>query len=280
MARNTSDTARSRALGAELRRLRDGTGLSVRAFADKVGLHYVAISRGETGKTPLSPEQVGIILGALGVNGGEQERLLDLARAAGDPTWVTPGIDRQLSALMDFERTAHTITDVSPLLIPGLLQTEGYARAILSVSGPTEGHIRDAVNRRMGRQSILTGRKPTHMVALIGESALRRPIGGYDVMAEQLKHLLKMGALDNVDVQAIPDSTDYDPSLAGPFVLYEFPVGEPVVHFEHHRSSMFLPDKRDVEDMRLAVERIGKVAMSSPATRELIAERINNLETT
>jgi transcriptional regulator with XRE-family HTH domain len=279
MARNTSDTARSRALGAELRRLREGTGLSVRAFADKVGLHYVAVSRGETGKTPPSPEQVGIILGNLGVNGDEQERILELARAAGDPTWVTPGIDRQLSALMDFELTAEKITDVSPLLIPGLLQTEGYARAILSAGATAEGQVRDAVNRRMGRQSILTGRS-THLVALIGEPALRRPIGGYDVMADQLAHLLKMGARGNVDVQVIPNSTEYDPSLSGAFVLYEFGAAAPIVHFEHHRSSMFLPDKRDVEDMRIAVELIGKAAMSPAATTELIADVINDLETT
>jgi hypothetical protein len=132
----------------------------------------------------------------------------------------------------------------------------------------------------MGRQRILTGKNAVHLVALIGEPALRRPIGGHDVMAEQLRHLLKMSDLDNVDVLAIPNSTGYDPSLAGAFVLFEFQNAPPIVHFEHHRSSMFLPDRRDVEDMLIAVERIGKAAMSPPATRELIADVINNMETT
>jgi hypothetical protein len=63
-------------------------------------------------------------------------------------------------------------------------------------------------------------------------------------------------------------------------VLFEFLHAAPIVHFDHHRSSMFLPDRRDVEDMLIAVERIGKAAMSSPATRELIADVINNMETT
>lgn len=282
MARNTTDTAASRALGAELRRLREGTGLSIRAFATKVGIHYVAIGRGETGKNPPSPEQVGVILGALGVMGLEQERLLEMARVAGDPTWVTPGINRQLSALMDFERTSSKITDVSPLLISGLLQTEGYARAILGAGNQTEGQVRDAVNRRLGRQAILTGPRAVHLVALIGEDVLRRPLGGPAVMVEQLTHLAAMGERDTIDVLAVPNSAEYDPSLAGPFVLYEFGGGAaPIVHFEHHRSSMFLPDRRDVEDMQSAVERIQKAAMSPAATAELIADAISrNMETT
>jgi transcriptional regulator with XRE-family HTH domain len=280
MARNTSGTASSRALGAELRRLRDSTGLSVRKFAERVGINYVAISKAETGRTPPSLGQVGVILGNLGVVGLEQERLLEMTRAAGDPTWVTPGIDHQLSALMDFEQDADKITGVSPLLIPGLLQIAPYARAINSDGRSTEGQIRDAVNRRMGRQQILTGKNAAHLVALIGEPALRRPIGGHDVMVEQLRHLLKMSELDNVDVLAIPNSTEYDPSLAGAFVLFEFPHAAPIVHFEHHRSSMFLPDKRDVEDMLIAVRRIEEGAMSPATTTGLIAEIINGMETT
>jgi transcriptional regulator with XRE-family HTH domain len=277
MARNTSDTPRSRALGAELRRLRENrSNVSLREFAKAIGVSPTALSRWETGRTPPTSEQVGVFLGALGVVGDEQDRLLEDARAALDPTWVEPGVDRQLSALRDFEKTARTITDVSPLLIPGLLQTEDYARAVMVNLPP--GQIQRAVDARMGRQRILTRLKPVRLVALIGEPALTRPIGGDEVLSEQLRHLVKMAELDNVEIRALSTGAEYDPSLAGPFVLYEFEVAAPIVHFEHHRSSMFLPDKRDVEDMQTAAGRIEEAAMSSDTTKELIADIINRME--
>lgn len=281
MARNTSDTPRSRALGAELRRLRkERTTGSLREFAKQVGVTPTALSRWETGKVPPDSEQVGVLLGALGVVGDEQERLLEDARAALDPTWVAPGVDRQLSALLDFEKTATRIVDVSPLLIPGLIQTEDYAQAIMDDGTLAAGEMRSAVTMRMGRQQALTRATPVHLTALIGQPALRRPIGGWPVMLEQLRHLLKLNELPNVEIKALPDGTDYDPSLAGPFVLYEFALGAPIVHFEHHRSSMFLPDKKDVEDMRIAAGRITELAMSAEDTSELVADVINNKETT
>lgn len=253
--------------------------MSLREFAKQVGVTPTALSRWETGKAPPDPEQVGVLLGALGVVGDEQERLLDNARAALDPTWVAPGVDRQLSALLDFEKTATHIVDVSPLLIPGLIQTEDYARAIMDDGTLTPGEVQSAVTMRIGRQHILTRTNPLHLVALIGQPALRRPIGGWPVMIEQLRQLLKLNQLPNVEIKALPDGTDYDPSLAGPFVLYEFALGAPIVHFEHHRSSMFLPDKKDVEDMRVAAERITELALSSGNTSELIAELVNSEET-
>lgn len=278
MARNTSDTPRSRALGAELRRLREERSgcRSLREFAHKIGVPPTQLSRWETGKTPPTSEQVAVLLGAIGVVGEEQERILEDARAALDPTWVAPGVDHQLSALLDFEKTATTITDVSPLLIPGLLQIEDYARTVLS--NLTPGEIQSAVTMRMGRQKVLTKHKPARLVALIGEPALTRPIGGGEVLIQQLRYLQKMGDLDNIEVLALPSGHDYDPSLAGPFVLYEFALAAPIVHFEHHRSSMFLPDKRDVEDMRVAAGRIREKAMSPEDTAELIADVISRTE--
>lgn len=280
MARNTSDTPRARALGAELRRLRNQSGMSVRDFGKHVGLPYVRISRAETGRKPPTAEDVATILGALGVAGSERERLLDMARAALDPTWVAPGVDKQLQALIDFEADATTITDVAPLLVPGLLQTENYARAIMSDGVMTAGEIQAAVTTRLGRQNILLREKPIQFVALIGAPVLRHPFGGREVMAEQLRHIAKQAELPNVTVQAIPVSETWEPSLAGPFVLYEFPLAEPVVHVEHYRSSMFLPDKKDVEDMRKAADTIRERAMSPEETSGLITNVIDEMEYT
>jgi transcriptional regulator with XRE-family HTH domain len=280
MPRNTGDTSRSRALGAELRRLRerqrpDG---SLRSFADEIDVSATAISRWENGHKPPSTEDIGVVLGALGVRGDEREHFLEMARDALDPTWVAPGVDKQLTALIDFEASATTIVEVSPLLIPGLLQTADYARVIMDDGSMSAGQIQSAVTTRMGRQRILTQENPASMVALIGETVLRRPIGGPSVMAAQLRHIAKMAELDNVTVQAIPVGPSFNPSLAGPFTLHEFPVAPPIVHFEHHRSSMFLPDKRDIEDMQKAAQTIQETAMSPKDTSGLITNAIEEME--
>lgn len=249
--------------------------MSLRQFAASVGISPSALSNIENGRKPPSSEQVGVILGALGVVGAEQERLLEAARAALEP-WVEPGVNRQLSALRDFEETALRITDVSPLLIPGLLQTEDTAREVMSNLPPEQ--FRRALDARLARQRILTRDNPARLVALIGEPALTRPIGGTAVLRNQLEHLLKMAELDNVEIRVLSTGPKYDPSLAGAFVLYEFEVAAPIVHYEHHRGSMFLPDKRDLEDMQIAVGRIEEAATSSDATKELIADFINRME--
>lgn len=274
MPRNTVDTPRSRALGAELRRLRirANPDTSLREFAKQVGLSYVALSRWETGKRVPNTEDVATLLAALRVIGDERDRLLAMTRQAQDPNWVAPGVDRQLTALIDFEQTATTIVDVSPLVLPGLLQTADYARAIMDDGVMTSGEVQTAVITRMGRRDILTRDNPVHLMALVGEAALRYPMGGPTVMAAQLRHVLKMAALPNVTVHAIPISTKWNPSLSGPFVLYEFPVAAPIVHFEHHRSSMFLPDKKDIEDMRKAVHAIRAAALSEEETAALITK--------
>jgi transcriptional regulator with XRE-family HTH domain len=268
------DTPRSRALGAELRRLRIGVNprTSLREFAKQVGVSYVALSRWETGKRVPTSEDVATLLGALRVIGEERERLLAMTRQAQDPNWVAPGVDRQLTALIDFEQTATTIVDVSPLVMPGLLQTADYARVIMDDGVMTTGEVQTAVITRMGRRDILTRDTPVNFLALVGEAALRYPMGGPAVMAAQLRHVRRMAGLPNVTVQAIPTRPGWNPSLSGPFVLYEFPVAAPIVHFEHHRSSMFLPDKKDIEDMRKAVQAIRSVALGPEDTATLITK--------
>lgn len=278
--RNTGDTSRARALGAELRRLRERErpGATLRAFASEIGVSATAMSRWENGHKPPSTEEIAVVLGSLGVRGSERDHFLEMARDAHDPTWVAPGVDRQLTALVDFEKSATTIIDVAPLLVPGLLQTADYVRAVMDNGSLPPGQVQAAVNTRMGRQHILTQENPAQMIALIGETALRRPLGGSAVMAAQLRHIAKMAQYENVAVQAIPVSASFDASLAGPFVLMEFPVAKPIVHFEHHRSSMFLPDKRDIEDMRTAATAVRGMAMSPEETSELIAAITEEME--
>jgi hypothetical protein len=203
---------------------------------------------------------------------------LQLARDAADPNWVAPGVDKQLAALIEDERTARRIVNVQPLLIPGLLQTEEYARSIMVGAGTTRGQADQRILVRLGRQSVLTRRRPPEFLAIIGEHALRYPQCESDVMAEQLQHLLEMSARPNLSILVLPINIGYSPALEGPFVLLEFDRGDPVVQQEHYRATTTLTDSRDVRDYQTAVDVIVTQAMSPEESAAFIAGLMKETE--
>lgn len=275
---STADTPRARQLGAELRAARKAVGMSSQTLGAKLGRSHTHISRWENGKLTPSEADAGAVLGILGVTGEERDRLLRLAKDAGDPNWVAPGVDRQLAALTEYERTARTIIDVQPLLIPGLLQTADYARSIMIGSGTTRGEADSRATFRLGRQEVLTRRNPVELVAFIGEHALRYPPCGRDVMLEQLHHLEKWAERDNVNIHAIPIDRGYSPAMEGPFVLIEFERAKPVVHLEHYRSSTTITDASDIRDYQAAADTLRGDALSVDLTKALIRQIADDTE--
>ncbi|MPZ81738.1 MAG: helix-turn-helix domain-containing protein [Actinophytocola sp.] len=269
----TSYNPRARFLGAELREARVAAGIGVRELAKKLGIGHAKISLWENGKKIPTTEDVARYLTAIEVTGDEFDRLLDMARSAGQPNWLEvgiPGIAEQLAALMWFEKVATTIAEVGPLVIPGLLQTGDYARSIMG-DRPTAD---TRVAMRLGRRDVLTRRNPAEFTALIGEAALRQPIAEPDVMAAQLDHLLKTAELPNVTIQVMPANTRWHPGLLGPFVVLTFPKAKPIVHVEHHRSSAFIFDDDDVQAYFEAIDRIHQVTLSPEESLGLIAKVI------
>lgn len=275
---STADTPRSRQLGAELRQARKASGMTTHQLGRQLDRSHTHVSRWETGKLTPSETDTSAVLGILGVTGEERDRLLKLARDAGDPNWVAPGVDRQLAALTEYERTAHTIVDVQPLLIPGLLQTAEYARSIMIGAGATRGEADQRVTFRLGRRDVLTQRDPVELVAIIGEHALRYPPCEPDVMLEQLRHLISWAELPNVSLNVIPLEQRYTPALEGPFVLLEFERAKPVVHLEHYRSSTTITDTKDVADYRAAADSLRQATMSPDATTRVITKIIEELK--
>jgi hypothetical protein len=153
-------------------------------------------------------EDVGIILGALDVDMDERERLLSLARDSETPQWVSLGPSeqqRQMATLLHYEQDADQITDVSQF-IPGLLQTEDYARAVMRAGMVPADEIGTRVAIRLGRHDMLRTRS-TKLIALIGEAALHYRVGGPDVLLDQLRYLLEVAAWDTVDLRIVPFAT-------------------------------------------------------------------------
>lgn len=278
---NAANASRARALGAELREARKAAGLTISQVGEQLGRSHSDISRWETGKR-LPPEpDTAAVLGIYGVTGEERDRLLQLARDAADPNWVAPGIGRQLAALIEDERMAVFMVNVENQVIPGLLQTQDYARSIMIGAGATSGEADQRVLVRLGRQQLLSRRNPPEFLAIIGEHALRYPPCTREVMIEQLHRLVAMAAQPNVTILVLPSRAgEYTPAIEGPFVLLEFARGEPVIQQEHYRATTTLTDAKDVRDYQAAVKQIRDKALSPEESVSFIEKLITELETT
>ncbi|WP_433268310.1 helix-turn-helix domain-containing protein [Actinosynnema sp. CS-041913] len=241
--------ARARTLGAELRDLRKAKRVSLIGLGAQVGLDKNTISRTERGERVASETEVASILGALGVVGGKRRELLQLAREAAKSSWLetAAGLPSQHKALMEYEKVATSIMDVTALLVPGLLQTPAYARAVMTEGDVATSEIETLVELRLTRQDVLTRDKPVPYMAIIDEFVLRRPVGGRSVMAGQARHLLDMAQRPNVTIRVVPQERGYHMGLFGSFIMLESARTTPVVHLEHLRSGVFLYKMQDIQ---------------------------------
>lgn len=199
--------------------------------------------------------------------GNAREDILRDARNAANPDWITEGVDRQVSALIEYERSATRMVCVAPLFPPGMLQTEGTANTVVAGDAERRGEevddnqVRSIVAARMARKEALWRSDRMQLDVFLGMRAIERTLGGLEVAIEQLRYTQKMAALDNVTVRAIPKTDDFNPADMGPFVLYEFPVGQPIVYFEPYGSSNFARPQAVPAQVR-AVEVLEEIAMS------------------
>lgn len=271
---------RVRALSAALKQARVDAGVGQRELARQLGIKHPTLSYWEKGSRIPDVADVAAILAKLNITGDEKNRILDLARHASEPNWLTagvPGVSPGLAGVLDCERTATGITDWSPLVLPGLLHTSDYARALLSAGLPTY-EAEPRVMMRMARRDVLTRSRPANLHALVHERVLDEVIGSPAIQADQLRHVLTMSELPNVTVQVVRSGQGWHPGMAGPFILFDFADSPSIVHIEHHRSSAFLYDEKDVEDYRTAAEIIRGVAMSPDDSTKLVAGMITKLE--
>ncbi len=237
-------------------------------------------ARLETGEKVPSPGDVAAILATLGAPEAERERLVEMATDAEEGNWLKSGSlspSEELTALMEFERTATGIVDVSPILVPGLFQTADYARSIMT--GKPPGEIEARVAMRVGRRDVLSRRHAPRVTAIIMEGALHEPIGGPSVMIDQLRHIVKMAEMEAVTVRVLRGgSRIWTPAHAGPFILFEFPKAAPVVHLEHLSSSAFLSAASDIKTYREAVANLDAMAMGVSESTAFIARCAEDME--
>lgn len=267
---------RARALAAALRDERKAKGLTVREIARRLQVNHSVLSRAESGARIPKENEVATILGAIGVAPDDRERIVEMARDVDRETWSEVshrGAPTQLDTLMKYERDATSITDVNPLLISGLCQTMAYARAIMSAD-PSKVHPSEVEGRvmyRMGRQRAAEERPGPHVTVVIDEPVLLRRIGGRQVMADQLDHLVKLSEQPHMSIRVTSIEAGYHSALAGGWLLLEFNEAPPVVHLEHVDSGTFLHRAPSTREFLKARDSLLSVAMSTEESARLIA---------
>ncbi|TQS45718.1 helix-turn-helix domain-containing protein [Cryptosporangium phraense] len=267
-------------LGSQLRRLREERNVSREDAGYAIRASESKISRMELGRVGFKERDVSDLLTLYGVHDEtEREALLSLAREANQPGWWHKYGDilpNWFQAYVGLEAAASLIRTYEVQFIPGLLQTEDYARAVILLangSAPKE-EIDRRVQLRMERQRLLTRASAPRFWAIIDEAVLRRPIGGRDIMRGQLEHLAKMAERANVTLQVIPFGYGGHAGAGGAFTLLRFPdqTLPDIVYIEQLTSALYLEKREDVDTYLESMERLAVEADSPDRSRERFLE--------
>ncbi|KOU63400.1 XRE family transcriptional regulator [Streptomyces sp. MMG1533] len=273
---------RRRKLGAELRALRAGAGLTSGEAARQVGWHQSKVSRIETGASGVKPADVRILLDAYGVHDSQlRELLLMLAgsdEGGGRHHWwqayrgVLPPTYRDFISL---ESQASAMRTLETSVVPGLLQTPEYARAVTkaAVDGLDDERLDTLVEVRLARQDVLRSHPPLGLSAVLDEAVLRREVGGPDIMARQLARLVEAARLPQVRLQVLPFAAGAHIGVTGPFVIFSFSRTSDldVVVLDHLTSSLYLERKEDLQAYTEAFNALQFHALSPEDSLDYIA---------
>ncbi len=236
------------------------------------------LSNWEYGKRIPKVEQVALLMGVLVVEPGERARLLDLARTATEPSWLERSVPPFVSAYVQYERAATEIFNWEPMLIPGLLQTDEYARALLAAGGLVASEVENLVLARRSRRGVLAGLRPASFHAVIDERALRLGIAEGEVMVEQLRHLLAASRRKNIRLQVLPGGDRAHAGLHGNFAIFEFEALPPIIAIEEFRAVAYLYDEDQVAGYREAAEGLAASALDEQGSSALIEAMVAELE--
>jgi transcriptional regulator with XRE-family HTH domain len=278
-----------RQLAARLRELREASGLTLTEVSEQIEVNQGSLSRIETGERGTTPVLVRALLDCYAVTDAElRDDILDLVRADKEqqkPWWrkystvLTP---TRYDGYLALEAGATALANFQPLLVPGLLQTEDYARAVIAQMRPglSADQVDALVKVRMGRQeSRLSGEHPAELRAVLDEAVLHRVIGSPTVMRQQFAHLVQAGEHPNVTIQLLPFTLGAHPGLYGPFVILTFPQPTaPLVWLENPNNSVYLESQSDVQYYTDTFDQLRASALSPAETLVRLIRSAEELE--
>lgn len=267
-------TLRQRQLGRRLRRLREEAGLTLEDVAPKLDWSTSKLGRIETARQGVDVHGVRSMLDLYDVGGDQWTEIIELVRASRQKAWWHAYAIRD-QGYLGLEADASVVYDYQLAFVPGLLQTANYMRALFRTSRrrPTDAEIDRDVEVRLFRQRRLTEEPALELVAIVDESALRRPVGGTDVMRDQLRNLVTQAALPAVCFQVLPVSLGVHAGMDGSFTVLSFDDGdEPAVaYLEHTANALHLEKDAEVNACKLVFDQLRSEALSPHDSAHLVA---------
>ena len=270
-------TGRRRRLGAELRRLREDAGLTIDRVAEALECSQSKVSRIETGQVSATPRDVRDMLALYRVSDARREAMVQIAREARQPGWWQKFVDVPdgVPAYVGLEAAATSIDVYMSLIVPALLQTADYARAVIGAVRPDlpAAEIDRRVELRLRRQALLDQDRPPALRVLLDDAVLRRPVGGAEVMAAQRRRLLADADRPAVTLQVLPVDGGAHAGMDGPFTIFGFPAAaeRDVVALDSAADALYLENPEDVGRYRRVFQRLLPAALTPRASAGLIA---------
>ncbi|MFF9020736.1 helix-turn-helix domain-containing protein [Streptomyces eurythermus] len=267
-------------LGRRLQDLRERAGLKREEAARVLHVAPATVRRMETAEVALKIPYLQLLLKAYGVPDDEADVFVRLAEEANRPGWwqrfhdILPG---WFSMYVSLEGAASLIRSYEPHFVPGLLQTEDYARGVLksgAIGQTSPDDIERHVDLRMRRQALLTRPDAPRFWAVMDETALRRPVGGPEVMRAQIDKLLEATELAHVTLQVAPFANGPHPGTYGPFVLFRFAVSElpDMVYSEYLTGAVYLDARAEVATHLEVMDRMAAQAATAQRTKEILRD--------
>jgi len=267
-------------LGAQLRRLREAAGISAEKAGYEIRASRSKISRMETGRVGVKVRDVEDLLTLYGVLGEQQRaKVMALARRSRAPEWWTQYNDilpDWFETYLGLESAAAAIRSFEMQFVPGLFQTEDYARAVTRLGH--QAAPADEIERRVGlrrkRQELLARAQPPRVWAVMDEAVLRRPVGGTPVMRAQLRHLAEVARLPHVTLQVVPFARGGHAGASGSFSLLRFAERDlpDVVYIEQLTSAVYLDQRPDIEHYLEVADQLSGEALTPADTTRFIEQ--------
>jgi transcriptional regulator with XRE-family HTH domain len=286
----TGSTVPRRQLGRYLRDLRNSQRLTVRAAAGKLEWSEAKIWRIETGQVGLRSFDVEAMCRIYGAAPDLTEALMGLAKETKARGWwhsygdvIPEGFD----VYIGLEEAAASIAWYESELVPGLLQTEGYARAIIGTEHEEPGEVDRRVQLRIARQSLLTRVTAAPELSIVlNEAILRRPVGGAAVMSEQIRRLLEASELPNVTLRIMPFTAGLHLGIiSGPFEILRFPLNgdgrasePPTVYVDGFTGDLYLDKAKEIERYEEAFSEIWSASLNEKASQDLLTQASKELD--
>lgn len=248
-------------LANEIKRGREQLGLTQAELAKQIYASDSLVRAWESARRIPKPDHLNLLDELYGTSGILARIREEMVTAAVPLEWFRkwPEIEHQAGSLWSFH----------PLVFPGLLQTEDYARAVLQAANHT-ADIDEMIAVRMDRQQVLDKEDPPMLVALIAESALRYNVGGHKVMHDQLLHLAELTRRDNVIIHIIPNNAPICAGFAGSFVIASYDGGDDIAHVDNQLSGEVIEDSEGVARLHRLFDIFRSHALPAPASLELI----------